>query len=660
MELHTVIVEAGTRYTRCGFGGEGSPRYILDQHLFSRDADPNDYDYFNHLTEVLYELFYERLLVEPRKCQVILCEPVMFPERCRLAIVEALFTRLGVHSVSFAWSETAALAGTGRHSGLVIDIGYSSVRVFPVIDGNPVVHALEFLPIGASQLFGRVKDKLGPSAATLSDDDVEDVVARVLYAATTESPHADFTPPGKVTLRGVGGSDKTIEVESVADLSEACDVYFSDPDCNIVTAVLSSLLRCPIEFLPLLCANVVATGGIASIPFLGKRIQEKICEAAGCIDAALSGVTPKSGGLGQAHATPRASAKRNISADDPKVQAKIQELKRLIGGMCEDFPEYCIQKDDGTALFWGTPGYSVDYVYVGDLKASKERWRHVFEGLQDLCVSLPPCPPSIASFRGCSVLSVCPAVNDLSKEDPAGSNQKITDPNKMLPKDHFFFTKRLSTVTAKHFRLLNTVPEWADWASAPSTPADRSGVAMVDGRLKTFVRDTGRLSGRSCRERTHVVRIPSTLAAEHEPSLLDPEARHPNLAMLTPADEGAVGPDPTPPLDGLPRRTSLGRTASHPRRPSSGMKGTLGGLRGPSASGDAATHSAAGQSNSNTTGSDPTRAAAGVSSRAGGGKETASGAQQPFFPPPDADDNDDESTGSSEGEPASPDLFTQQ
>jgi hypothetical protein len=90
------------------------------------------------LALALGALLSRALLVDPRACRVVLCEPPRCPEALRPALARALLQHAGVASLARAAAPACAALGCGAWSALVVALGERSAQVTPVVQGAPL------------------------------------------------------------------------------------------------------------------------------------------------------------------------------------------------------------------------------------------------------------------------------------------------------------------------------------------------------------------------------------------------------------------------------------------------------------------------------------------------------------------------------------------
>ena len=211
-------------------------------------------------------------------------------------MVFVLFKVFTVPSICLVLELVLPLYLSGLHSGLVVDLGYSSCRVLPTFAGVPVLSALSDAPCGTKDVLQAIKEALktptagneGKILEKLEDEAVlEDVLVCACYVT------CDFPKDGEHKAASLK-TDKDAEVRLVGDdravkVPAACrhsvtEVFFqrsaeSYHSCSCDTipeAVVRTLELCPMDIRAQLVQNVVICGGAAMLRGLLPRLAQEM------------------------------------------------------------------------------------------------------------------------------------------------------------------------------------------------------------------------------------------------------------------------------------------------------------------------------------------------------------------------------------------------
>ena len=235
--MSVAVVEIGTRYTKCGFAGEGAPRYIIPKNIRQVEnlhqprgkADHLSFDITKQshqsvsgaysgglgcfkpkeppsssddpvpccktlaewkpiIRRHLDEVFFGLLLCDPKDKHVVVVEDLLSPTSFRQAVAETLFDDLHAASVAFVPSCAVALLPTGSETGLVCDFGGGEARVLPVVAGQPVLAAYQCSPMGAgltAEVHGLISAEVGDRGVAVGPSQLEDLIGRFCVVPPT-------------------------------------------------------------------------------------------------------------------------------------------------------------------------------------------------------------------------------------------------------------------------------------------------------------------------------------------------------------------------------------------------------------------------------------------------------------------------------------------
>lgn len=88
-----VVLDLSSLLCKVGFGGEGSPRFILRLGLprakpgTEKVAD-GEFTYEHDIELLLREIFLKKLMCSPRDRKVVICESIVEPSKTRLTLVK--------------------------------------------------------------------------------------------------------------------------------------------------------------------------------------------------------------------------------------------------------------------------------------------------------------------------------------------------------------------------------------------------------------------------------------------------------------------------------------------------------------------------------------------------------------------------------------------
>lgn len=308
LEKQAMIIDFGQAFTKVGFASEARPRQCFrSPELRARtrlgpqlSGTLPKGQWIDILDRLLSKIFFHSLSVSPKDRRVVICDAMRYPTPFREALAFVLFKRLGVPSAAFASDLSLPLYLTGLSSGIVIDLGYESVRVLPTHGGVPVVSAFSSATCGMRRVLGSLQARLKAALTQSSPDDggqwlekeelLEDFVARACYV-TVDIPAGErrkgcsLRTDKSVLLVDAGQEPLMVPPEC---RSEPFELLFQeekqghegddDPETasTVQGAFVSCLERCGRDVRASVIQNVVVCGGMAMLRGLLPRLALEI------------------------------------------------------------------------------------------------------------------------------------------------------------------------------------------------------------------------------------------------------------------------------------------------------------------------------------------------------------------------------------------------
>ncbi|EFA79528.1 actin related protein 11 [Heterostelium album PN500] len=194
MDKSLVILEIGGAYTKCGYSGESTPRFIiptdlspidLSQYLSSgtpyfdnsitdnsntdnnnnnnenvkKNRLPTSLELKDALFNFLNRLFYKYLLCKPNEKKIVIVENILMPRLFRQSLASVLFERFKVISILYL-SPTVSLLPLLRTTALIIDIGLRESRILPVYEGVGLMKSYKTITNGQFNILLNLKKML--------------------------------------------------------------------------------------------------------------------------------------------------------------------------------------------------------------------------------------------------------------------------------------------------------------------------------------------------------------------------------------------------------------------------------------------------------------------------------------------------------------------
>jgi len=305
-EKHAVVLDIGSRYTKCGYSGELVPRCIIP----SKQGDvwlsscTDEDSLYAALVDFIHQLYFKWLLVNPKDRRVVVVENILGSHLAKSVLAKVLFKHYEVSSVLYLPSHLVSLLPLGLETGLVVDLGHSEASVLPVYAGVPVLKAWQALPLAGAAVLEAVRADLvargrlrGEQAASphiphlLTDHVLTDIVTRCCFVTTMARGQqlvAAATQPEPAELEAMVAksaptvaypcpSSQALLVDGVTREGAAELLWEGDEDGNSVASmVLDSIAASPLDCRRELAASLVLVGGLASMQGLRQRLGQEL------------------------------------------------------------------------------------------------------------------------------------------------------------------------------------------------------------------------------------------------------------------------------------------------------------------------------------------------------------------------------------------------
>ncbi|XP_054153136.1 actin-related protein 10-like [Oppia nitens] len=308
-DKHSVVIELGQSFTKCGFVGEYSPRAIIRSQVFDTKLNKmvniysitDDKELYSALKEFIRVLYFRYLAVNPKDRRLVIVESMFTSSRFRNQLLKVLYLYYDIQALLIVPQHLVALATLGLSTALILDVGYKEAIAVPIIEGVTVVDGLQFAPLGGKSIHYRIMDELIQRRATidhnneqiviaepLNEDVLEDIKIRTCFVAPFErgvrlsQQKLDFeegmsisAPPSNV-LYPIDGQ-KVLNIPG--SLRESvCEVLFEmyGDEHTIPTLIIDAILKCSLDSRRHLASNIIIIGGTSMLPGFRHRLLNEL------------------------------------------------------------------------------------------------------------------------------------------------------------------------------------------------------------------------------------------------------------------------------------------------------------------------------------------------------------------------------------------------
>lgn len=318
MEGPTVIIDNGSGYIKAGTNQEdlpsvffptvvGFPRkrfedeykdkplnervFVGEQAIANRQhltiVNPIDHGHIDDWEQMgfVWQHIYDQLALNPSSCAALVTEPPNCSVAHRNKLAESFLEGFQVQELNMSVTGLMAIYGTGKTTGMVVDIGEGVTQCVPVFDGYLETASLKRSDFGGQEVqmyLQKILCDMGYSMTTRDDFEHVRVIKETLcYCAldpASEQQRTDLEKsyhlPDGLTLR----DGETTEITLGAERFYPAEALFNPQLCgrdnpSLTDLIWSSVRACHIESRKSLVANVVLCGGSSMFPGFPERLE---------------------------------------------------------------------------------------------------------------------------------------------------------------------------------------------------------------------------------------------------------------------------------------------------------------------------------------------------------------------------------------------------
>uniref|UniRef100_A0A060T7E3 ARAD1D02574p n=1 Tax=Blastobotrys adeninivorans TaxID=409370 RepID=A0A060T7E3_BLAAD len=164
VELDSVVIlDFSRRYITAGFPGTPLPVGKLESDVvpvWGLTEDVEDKNLSVRLELMLHRVFYELLLIDPRKYRVMAVVPALMSEGFQRLISDLILGRFGASSIIFNSSSPFTMVASGSRNGLVVVIDWEETVVMPVIDFRDMTPLARVSARGGKWVFDNIREAI--------------------------------------------------------------------------------------------------------------------------------------------------------------------------------------------------------------------------------------------------------------------------------------------------------------------------------------------------------------------------------------------------------------------------------------------------------------------------------------------------------------------
>lgn len=271
MSNNRVVLDHGSFSTKYGYSGynkpEGSIRSLVieDGHInknyitdvnesFSKSFNDMDIIYpikngtivdFDAMELIWDDIFYEKLKLNPKITSILITEQTMANEKNRNKIKEIMFEKYNFNKIQFCNQQIVSLYGSGRSSGIVLDIGHDLTKCVPIYDSYIISQGYQISPLAGKKLNNYIREYMNLN----EEDDWLDRYKQKYFKNSGNQLYKDYF----------------------------FDININKLDCPPLSQLIENAINISdIDLRKNLAKNILITGGTSKISGLSKDIYNNL------------------------------------------------------------------------------------------------------------------------------------------------------------------------------------------------------------------------------------------------------------------------------------------------------------------------------------------------------------------------------------------------
>ncbi len=258
-------------------------------------------DDWDRMEQLWTSCFYDKLRCNPEDHYVLLTEQIFNTPENRAETAEIMFETLNVPGFNMSLQAVLSLAASwtndnvsGRSlTGMVIDSGFATTNVIPVVDGHVISNCIEQIGIGGQDVTNYIQQLMKERNEPIPYGRRMDVARKVKetrgYCYTCPNIEREFekfdSNPEKhiktyESIHKKTGDPFSCQVKYERFLAPEMvmnpNIYDSSIKMTLPEVVDSAILKCPIDSRRALYNNIVLSGGNTGFKDFGRRLKRDV------------------------------------------------------------------------------------------------------------------------------------------------------------------------------------------------------------------------------------------------------------------------------------------------------------------------------------------------------------------------------------------------
>jgi len=225
-----------------------------------------------------WQNIFEELEIDPTTIPVVVGVDAKAPQSQKDHIYQILFERLNVPAAFVSNSSVMAAYIYGSLNGLVVDVGYSSLRVTPIYNGVLIATAVEEVNyLGTRNMLGELATMLSKDHPSVFNRSTREAVMGVALDMLTNRGQEHKLVRGSGMEVPFDGTDQLERAEELFFSPESVLEHFdSKTSKSLPEIIIQSINRCEIDIRSDLFSHVLLCGGGSLSEHFAPRLERSL------------------------------------------------------------------------------------------------------------------------------------------------------------------------------------------------------------------------------------------------------------------------------------------------------------------------------------------------------------------------------------------------